>query len=168
MSNVSNASPAFVAADVPLSIRLLRRTNPLIVRLLRSPLHGLLSRDLLVLTYSGRRSGTRYTLPLSYVALGDHLYLCTRTTFWWKNLRDGGDVEVVLRGKAVTMTPTVLDPNSDEALRGMRAFLTNNPGTGVKLYNVRRGKDGRPVEEDLQREVVSSVVVRLNVRSGSR
>lgn len=165
---MSNATAAFVAADVPLSIRILRRTNPLIVGLLRSPLHGLLSRDLLVLTYSGRRSGTRYTLPLSYVTLRDNLYLCTRTTFWWKNLRDGGDVEVVLRGQAITMTPTVLDPHSTEALDGMRAFLTNNPGTGVKLYNVARGSDGRPDETDLAREVVRSVVVRLTKRIASR
>jgi hypothetical protein len=74
------ASAARLAAvPIPLRVRILRRLNPLIVALLRSPLHAVMSRNLLVLTYRGRRTGTPHTLPLSYVASGELLYLCTRT-----------------------------------------------------------------------------------------
>lgn len=159
--SIPAAGEHLVAADVPLSIRILRRLNPLILRILQSPLHGLLSRNLLVLHYTGRRTGAPHTLPLSYVTLGEHLYLCTRTTYWWRNLRDGRPVEVVLRGRRVAMIPQVLDPDSGEALDGLRAFLATNPGTGEKLYNVARGGDRRPREDDLRREVLQSVVVRL-------
>lgn len=152
----TRALPA-TEATLPLAIRLLRRLKPFMLGVLRSPLHSLLSRDLLVLTYRGRRSGRTFALPLSYVVLGEHLYLCTRDSLWARNLQDEPTVEVVLRGRPVPATAHVLDPGSDEALAGLRAFLTRNPRTGATLYGVRRGPD----ENDLRREVLRSTVVRL-------
>ena len=149
------------SAPLPLSIRLLRRLNPLIASLLRSPLHGVLSRNLLLLTYTGRKTGRPRTLPLSYVELGASVYLCTRSSLWWRSLRDGARVELRLRGSRIGAAASVVDPHSVEALDALRAFLGNNPRTGEVLYDVRRGPDGRPLEEDLAREVLRSVVVRL-------
>jgi hypothetical protein len=158
-------SPAAPAVDqpVPLAIRLLRRVNPVIARLLRSPLHGLFSRNLLLLTYVGAKSGRTRTLPLSYVMLGDRLYLCTRSSLWWRNLRDGQPVELRLRGRRVRAMPVIVELPSPEALGALRAFLTANPKTGEMLYQVRSGGDGRPSENDLRREVLRSVVVRLDL-----
>lgn len=146
---------------VPADIRLLRRFNWLIRAVLRSPLHRLLSDDLLVLTCNGRRSGRRMRLPLSYVARDGHLYLCTRNSRWWRNLRGDAVVELRLRGRLVAARATVLDASSDEALAGLRLFVTHNPRTGERLYAVRRGDDG-PREGDLVREVRRSTVVRLD------
>jgi hypothetical protein len=147
---------------VPLPVRILRRLKPVIVAILGSPLHGLMSRDILLLTWTGRRTGARHTLPLSYVRLGSRLYLCTRPegSKWWLNLRGGTDVDLVLEGRPVRATATVLDRESEEALDGLRAFVTRNPGTGEMLYHVARG----PREADLLREVHASVVVRLDLR----
>src|SRR5689334_22980603 len=78
MSIAAPTASERAAHPIPLSIRILRKAQPLIVGLLKSPLHGLLSRDVLLLTYRGRRSGEPYTLPLSYVEAGSHLYMCTR------------------------------------------------------------------------------------------
>jgi hypothetical protein len=47
----------------------MRAINPIICALLRSPLHRLLSEQMLLLTYAGRRSGRRFTLPLGYARL---------------------------------------------------------------------------------------------------
>jgi hypothetical protein len=164
MHTTPDAAAPVSDTPVPWSIRLLRRLNPVIIAVLCSPLHGLLSANLLVLGYTGRRTGRRYRLPLSYVERDGRLYLCTRTAFWWRNLRRGRPVELRLRGRDVVATPSILDPSSPEALEGLRAFLTRNPGTGELLYNVPRGPDGRPVEADLRREVLRSVVVRLERR----
>jgi len=160
--STSRAEPV-IDTPVPFPIRVLRRLNPLIVAILRSPLHGLLSRHLLVLTYEGRTTGLRRTLPLSYVALGAHVYLCTRTALWWRNLRNGKPVELRLRGRRTIATPTVLDSASREALDGLREFLAANAKTGEMLYQVRAGSDGRPMEADLRRQVLRSVVVRLEI-----
>ena len=44
--------------------------NPVIAGLLRSPLHGVASRRLLLLTFRARRSGRRITLPVGYEEVG--------------------------------------------------------------------------------------------------
>jgi deazaflavin-dependent oxidoreductase (nitroreductase family) len=149
--------------SLPLAIRVLRRLNPLLTALLRSPLHGVLSRDLLLLGYVGARSGRRRELPLSYVELDGATYLCTRTSVWWRNLRAEPRVELCLRGRRVAARATVLDPASPEALAGFRAFVTRNPRTGTALYEVRPGPDRGPLDADVAREVRRSVVVRLDV-----
>lgn len=146
---------------VPLSIRLLRRCNPAIVRLLRSPLHGLLSRDLLVLGYRGRRSGRAYTLPLSWASADGRLYLCTRDSRWVRNLAGGAPVDVVLRGVPQRGTARVLPASDADALVGFRAFVTKHPRTGEMLYDVPRGSNG-PRHDDLVRELARSVVVRVD------
>ena len=155
-----------IEPPLPLAIRLLRRSNPAIAAVLRSPLHRLASGTLLLLTYVGAKTGIRRTLPLSYVDVGGRLYLCTRSSAWWRNLRHGRPVELRLRGRDVAATPVVVDPASDEALAALRAFLTANPKTGEMLYAVRSGPGHRPNEEDLRREVLRSVVVRMDVAAG--
>ena len=148
---------------LPLAIRVLRRLNPTIGALLRSPLHGLVSRNLLLLTYVGATTGRTRTLPLSYVTVGDRLYLCTRSSRWWRSLRGGRPVTIQLRGRALAAMPVIVEPRSPEALDALRVFLTANAKTGEMLYQVQRGTNGRPVEDDLRREVLRSVVVRLDV-----
>jgi hypothetical protein len=152
---------------VPFSIRVLRRFNWLLLAILRSPLHGALSRDLLQLSYRGRRSGRSLALPLSYADGDGRIYLCTRTSRWWHNLRDGQPVEIVLRGACVRVRPTVLDSTDPEALEGLRLFVTKHPRTGAQLYAVPRGPHG-PRPADLAREVRRSTVVRLEPLTISR
>lgn len=163
-----NPQAATAAAEekVPFAILVLRRLNPLMMAILRSPLHGLLSGGLLLLEYRGRRSGRALQLPLSYVRHEGRVYLCTRSSKWVSNVRGGADVTAVIRGRRVAMHADVVDPRSEEAVDALRVFVTANPGTGVNLYNVARGKDGRPVEDDLRREVLASRVVRLDETTG--
>lgn len=165
MDTPASLSPAVAhQAPVPLPIRILRRLKPLVVGLLRSPVHGLLSREILVLSWTGRRSGRRFELPLSYVPHAGALYLCTRPdgSTWWRHLRPAARVALVLAGRRVAADAVLVDPTSREALDALRAFVTRNPRTGVTLYQVAR-EAGAPKEDDLAREVLRSVVVRLDV-----
>ena len=69
--------------------------------LLRSPLHFLMSRSLLLITYEGRKSGRRYTTPLRYTREGEVIRCFTSgTTQWWRNLgrRKGGELESGWKG----------------------------------------------------------------------
>jgi hypothetical protein len=47
-----------------------RAVNPLVRWLLRSRLHWLVSRRLTLISYTGRRSGRRYTIPVGYRIAG--------------------------------------------------------------------------------------------------
>lgn len=163
MDTAATAAPS-PAHAVPLAIRALRRLKPVVVALLRSPLHPLLSGEILVLAWTGRRTGRRFELPLSYVRHDDALYLCTRPegSSWWRHLRPRARVELALQRRVVAADATLVDPASAEALGALRAFVARNPHTGSTLYRVRRAKGG-PDEGDLAREVLASVVVRLDV-----
>lgn len=45
--------------------------NPLMKWVLRSPLHGMVSKNFMLITFTGRRSGKVYTTPVNYVREGD-------------------------------------------------------------------------------------------------
>jgi len=57
-------------------VRLQKLYNPVVAAVLRSPLHGVMSDSVMLLTYRGRKSGKVLTTPISYV-------------------RDGGDILAV-------------------------------------------------------------------------
>jgi len=85
--------------------RLFRRiANPVVRRVLRSPLHRLLSARLLLLAYRGRRTGRRYELPLLYARDGGGVLLVALTPDghgWWRNVR-GREVELLVAGRTLT------------------------------------------------------------------
>ena len=65
--------------------------NPIIQWLLRSPLHLMVSKNMMLMTYTGRKSGKIYTTPMNYLAIGEAFYtISTRERRWWRNLRGRG------------------------------------------------------------------------------
>jgi deazaflavin-dependent oxidoreductase (nitroreductase family) len=69
--------------------------------LLATPLHRLVSGRLALITVTGRRSGRRYTFPVAYSQDGDRVTIevgWPERKVWWRNLRDGGEVRLRLRG----------------------------------------------------------------------
>ena len=68
--------------------------------ILRSPWHGMRSDRLLLLTFTGRKSGKEFTTPIRYVQEGETLRMKVLVEYpWWKNLRGQATVRVLLRGK---------------------------------------------------------------------
>lgn len=70
--------------------------------LLSSPLHPLVSRQLTLITVTGRRTGSEHTLPVGYRQSGERLtipVLWPARKLWWRNLSDGAPVRLRFRGK---------------------------------------------------------------------
>ncbi len=65
---------------------------------LRSPMHGMVSKFILLITFTGRKSGKTYTTPVGYSQHDDQVYICTHAN-WWKNLRGGAPVRLRIRGR---------------------------------------------------------------------
>jgi len=51
--------------------RIIRVMNPLIITILHSPLHSMMSKATMLITFTGRKSGKQYTTPVSYSQEGD-------------------------------------------------------------------------------------------------
>ena len=76
-------------------------TRQLVTWILRSPLHRLVSRSVVLLTIVGRTSGRAITLPVQYAASGNTLVIFPghfERKQWWRNLRHPSPIEVLLEG----------------------------------------------------------------------
>ncbi len=90
--------------------------NPLIRALLRSPLHPLASRALLVLSWSGRTSGRRYSIPVGYQRDGDDIVVMLTKPAqktWWKNFRMPWPAELLIEGRERTAMGEWVPPGSE-------------------------------------------------------
>lgn len=111
MSSAVVPDRVVITSRVP-DLRLMRFFNPAIRALLRSPFHGLLSEQILLLTVTGRKSGRRYTLPVGYIRDGDVLLVVSQHSQlkqWWRNLRNGAPVTLLLRGQQVSARAEVIE-----------------------------------------------------------
>lgn len=139
-------APRFGAIDVD---RWMTSLNPLVVWLLRSPLHRLLDGGLMLLTVTGRRTGRRYTIPVGYQRDGDVLYVLVskaRRKQWWRNFRTPAPLDVEVRGERRRGEAHVVDPASAHFVSIVEATLARLPMLAGQLgiaYDARRGLTDR-------------------------
>jgi hypothetical protein len=80
-----------------------RTVNPVLRAVLRSPVHKLASGRFALITYAGRRSGRRYTIPVLYRDNGTEVTIAVGwpdRKVWSRNLTgDGGPVLLVVQGQ---------------------------------------------------------------------
>jgi deazaflavin-dependent oxidoreductase (nitroreductase family) len=95
--------------------------NAVVLAVLRSPVHRLLSGLALELRYTGRRSGREYVLPVQYVRAGGRIVIrpqAAQRTSWWRNFQTPGPVGVRLAGRMYHGTARVVnqdDPGWEQA-----------------------------------------------------
>lgn len=138
-----------------------RWSNPVTRWILSRRLHGVMSGRLLLVSFTGRKTGRSYVTPVSYVREGSRL-LIPGGGAWWKNLGDS-PVRVRLRGTWRTASSEVItDPEAlSETLARMMAA---NPALSV-FTGIGLGADGRPARAsfDIARRR-GFVVVQLDVQ----
>lgn len=106
---MTDQSPAVTIGHPPAG--LLRAVNPMVGFLLRTPLSGSLRKQMMVVNVTGRKSGRRYSIPLSAHQIDGTLYALT-SALWKNNFRDGANAEVLHDGKTTTMRgELVTDPD---------------------------------------------------------
>ena len=158
--------PAVERAKPPEAI--VRFANPVMRRLLRSPLHGPVSRALCLLHFRGRRTGRAYTVPV-----GHHLIdgqLCVLTNSGWRvNFRGGADIEVTHRGRRHrARAELVEDP---DVVAGVYEQLIRTLGVeqAQRRLGIKINVDRVPTREELADAVASSglSIVRLHLPEGA-
>ncbi|OBF51356.1 hypothetical protein A5756_20475 [Mycobacterium sp. 852002-53434_SCH5985345] len=81
---------------------LLRIVNPMLGFLLRTPLAGAARKELMVLNFTGRKTGRPFSLPVSAHMIDNQLYALTGAP-WKQNFRGGAPARVVYDGKQTAM-----------------------------------------------------------------
>jgi hypothetical protein len=97
---MTEQSPAVTVSHPPDAI--LRAVNPVLRFLLRTPLAGPAREQMMVLSFTGRKSGRRYSVPVSAHRIDNTLYALTGAP-WKHNFRDGATAEVLHNGKTTTV-----------------------------------------------------------------
>jgi len=98
-------------------VRLSIWLNPIIVPILRSPLHWVLSAGLMLITVTGRKTGRRYTIPVGYHEDADVFVVLVGeapTKRWWRNYLEEAPIELLVRGPRLAGRAQVLSPASKE------------------------------------------------------
>lgn len=146
--------------------------NPIVKRLLNSPLHGLMSGSVLVLYFTGRRSGIARSTPVRYLERGDELLLLTdRSGGWWPNFKTPAAVTVQLRGHRKSGEASVAIAPDGAVRQGIADMLKAYPADAAYL-EIRKDAgadavDGRWERRSYETAIANTVAVRIDLRQGA-
>jgi deazaflavin-dependent oxidoreductase (nitroreductase family) len=127
--------------------------------MLRSPFHIFMG-GMLLITVTGRQSGRAISTPVNYARDrsngGDTLLITSKTDrTWWKNLRGGAKVTVVINGKTYQADASVIEDHATVERELLRFFrLIKRTIAGIHL-----DKNGQPTKPDKFAQVAQSRVV---------
>lgn len=135
--------------------------NDFIRFLLRSPFHALLSRSMLLITLTGRRSGRQICVPVEYYQIGDELWIISRRERnWWRNLNGGAKVGLRWRGRQQQGEAELVSDESTVASKLNYLFLCfprRAGALGVRMVG------GRPTPESIRRLAQERLIVLVRV-----
>ncbi len=138
--------------------------NPFVKALLRSPLHGIASKNVALLHFRGRKSGREFVTPLSYVREnGTVCLLSAHGTRWWMNLREEGTpVSIEIARETLTGKARLWDGDSEALRERVSRYLTALP-RDAKVYGIKLDESKRPVEKSLAEVAPELVFVEVEL-----
>jgi deazaflavin-dependent oxidoreductase (nitroreductase family) len=144
--------------------RIMRAVNVPMRGMLGLPFPTPLGGNLMLISYTGRKTGKSYRQPVSYARDGDVL-LTPGGGRWTLNLRDGRPVRIRLRGRDVAARPElVTGPGEVERLLGVIA--RENP-RAARFVPIPRLPDGRLDPEVLGTAIANGFgIVRWHLSQG--
>ena len=143
--------------------RLFAFVNPLVLVLARSFLHPLISHQVIVLVFNGRRSGRRYAIPVSFLRTDDEvLCLTARDGVWWRNLQEAAPVQLTLGGQSLHATAEV-EVDDHEQIRAALKLFCLRSRISAYFLGVAIDANGEPIEADLARSAQQQVLLKLSV-----
>jgi hypothetical protein len=122
--------------------------NALTAALLCSPLHEIISKDTMLISVTGQKSGRKFSLPVNYFQYGDILYITSlRSCAWWRNLRGGVPVTVRLEGREVNGSGALIEKSTD-ILQDLKQFFNILP-EAARFFGIRLDPMNHPNRRDI-------------------
>ena len=145
-------------------MNLWRLINPLVVFILRSPLHFLASKNLIFITFQGRKSKKTFNIPVSYHREGNNLIALTlKQNLWWKNLKMLNRTQITLLGKKEDVGITIVDQDTQFIKEKMRELIIEKP-IDAYFAKVKLDNNKLPVEEDLVEASHKHIVLKFTLK----
>ena len=144
-------------SSTPLMFKIL---NPVMKTILKSPVHKVVSEGILIITFTGIKSGKEYSTPISYFMENDTVYCFTHAQ-WWRNLAQGAEVKVRLKGQDTVGFAEVEAEDMAQKTSAMRKMIIAKPQE-AGFYNVTFDSDGEPVEAEVIKAAEEAVLIRIS------
>ena len=137
--------------------------NPVVAFLARSPLHFLISHQVLVIQFNGRKSGKQYLVPVSYHE-HESSYTCVtlRSNIWWRNLKEVSHTQIWLKG-SLNDVQIDLEFNNDQVVESTLRDLVTNNKVDAYFANIKLHKDGTPHSDDLSQAAKIHTVLKFTI-----
>jgi hypothetical protein len=140
--------------------------NPIMRQLLRGPAGHRLSRRLALIRYPGHRTGRIYELPVQYARSGNRIWILPGSPehkTWWRNLRGGAEVHLVLARRNIRGHAVVLDRSRPpELAEGLTAYLHAVP-QARRAIGLPKHASPSPGDAELRQISDSAVLVRVDL-----
>ncbi len=135
--------------------------NPIMKAWLHSPFHGLISKQIMSITFTGRSSGKVYSTPVSYYQEDGKVYCFTHGA-WWKNMRGGAGVRLRIRGENLEGHAVAIQ-DVEVIAAGLDKFFTHVPGDAV-FYGLKIDPETGIKEEDLVKAAQSATMIEIQLQ----
>jgi hypothetical protein len=135
-------------------------SNALLSPLLRSPLHRMVSKTFILLSFKGRKSGKTYTFPVGYTHHDNQVEVISSRS-WWKNLRGDASVTLWLKGEKHNGVAEVF--YGDETVVQALLPLAQRSSQLVKLYQIELDTSDQPKHESVRRAARTTALIRIHL-----
>jgi len=140
-----------------------RLVNPITRVIARSPLHPLISDNIVVLIFPGIKSGRIYSIPVSYLETSDKEMVCLtdRPYIWWRNLINNKNIQILLKGKLLNANVEVEFENDNLTAEILTAMCLHSK---IDAYFANVGfKNNVPIEEDIIAAASNMTLIKLSI-----
>jgi deazaflavin-dependent oxidoreductase (nitroreductase family) len=121
----------------------------------------MVSKSVLLITFTGCKSGKTYTTPVSYSQHNDQVYVFTHAT-WWKNLRGGAPVTLRIQGRELPALAEPVAEDKQAVAAGLSEHLRKVP-SDARYYDVTFDDHGNPRAEEVEKAAQSVVMIRVRL-----
>ncbi|HSL30504.1 MAG TPA: nitroreductase/quinone reductase family protein [Anaerolineales bacterium] len=134
--------------------------NDFVTFFLRTPLHVFLGNTMLI-TVTGRKSGKPYSTPVGFYRKGSDLWILTsRERTWWRNVRHGAPVSLLLHGRVMkAYAEAELDERTVE--ERLCDYVRHVPMSARSLGI--RMQQGAPLSQDISRIAKEKLFVKVSI-----
>ena len=137
-------------------------TNPFVKLLARSPLHNLMDEKVVLITFTGRKSGKTNTVPVNYLLINTTLHIISlRNRNWWRNLKGGASVEVLLKGKKQNAWADLIEDQQKVAIE-LDLYCKHNPKY-AQFLNIHLNENGNTDQKELLESSGNRVAVIIRI-----
>jgi len=143
-------------------MELSRIYNPLMKLILRSPLHGIMSSNTMLIIYTGQKTTKKHTIPVNYLREDNEITMFSfRHRTWWRNLRNSANVTLRIRGKTFKATAQATE-DTETVAQGLLAYLQKRPNY-AKYFHVTLNPQGQPNPEETEKAAQNRVIIKAKL-----